>query len=372
MTSKARSFIEDLLARADVQINGNRPWDIQVHDERLFDSVLKHGSLGLGESYMAGAFDSPRLDEFFSHVLRARLDEQLGTLETAWMVLLAKLRNRQSVARAWEVGQVHYDLGNAFYRDMLGPSMAYSCAYWKDAQTLEDAQHAKLDLICQKLGLQAGMRLLDIGCGWGSLMKYATENYGVACVGVTISKEQAAYGQAHCKGLPVDFRLLDYRSLNEKFDRVASIGMFEHVGRKNYCDFFKVARRNLVDDGLFLLHTIGGNFCNRTPEPWMNKYIFPNGEVPYLNQIAYDAQDHFIVEDVHNFGADYDPTLMAWHANFERTWAQHQNNHPAHFYRMWRYYLLCCAGTFRARSNQVWQVMLSPYGHVGGYRRPLV
>ena len=369
MVRKTEAFIKELLANADVELNGARPWDMQVHDPRLYDAVCRQGSLGLGEAYMAGLWDCARLDTFFHRILRARLDEKVKTMDAVWMAVVAKLRNNQSASRAWEVGKVHYNLGNAFYRDMLGPTMAYSCGYWAEAGSLDEAQDAKLDLICRKLGLQPGMTLLDIGCGWGSLMKYAAERYGVSCTGVTISSEQAAYGAERCKGLPVTFRLMDYRSLQGTFDRIASVGMFEHVGRKNYHEFFQVTQRNLAEDGLLLLHTIGGNFRKRTTDAWVNKYIFPNGEIPCLAEIAEAAQDCFVVEDVHNFGADYDPTLMAWHANFEGAWPRYKDQYPAHFYRMWRYYLLCCAGTFRARSNQLWQIVLSPHGQLGGYKR---
>ena len=370
MVRKTEAFIKELLANADVELNGARPWDMQVHDPRLYDAVCRQGSLGLGEAYMAGLWDCARLDTFFHRILRARLDEKIRTVDAVWMAVVSKLRNNQSTRRAWDVGQVHYNLGNAFYRDMLGPTMAYSCGYWLHAGSLDEAQNAKLDLICRKLGLQPGMTLLDIGCGWGSLMKYAAERYGVSCTGVTISSEQAAYGAERCKGLPVTFRLMDYRSLQGTFDRIASVGMFEHVGRKNYHEFFQVTQRNLAEDGLLLLHTIGGNFRKRTTDAWVNKYIFPNGEIPCLAEIAEAAQDCFVVEDVHNFGADYDPTLMAWHANFEQIWPRYKDQYPEHFYRMWRYYLLCCAGTFRARSNQLWQIVLSPHGQLGGYRRP--
>ena len=370
MVRKTEAFIKDLLANADVELNGERSWDMQVHDPSLYDAVCRQGSLGLGEAYMAGLWDCARLDAFFHRILRARLDEKIRTVDAVWMAVVSKLRNNQSIRRAWDVGKVHYNLGNAFYRDMLGPTMAYSCGYWLHAGSLEEAQNAKLDLICRKLGLQPGMTLLDIGCGWGSLMRYAAEHYGVSCTGVTISSEQAAYGAEHCKGLPVVFRLMDYRSLDGTYDRIASVGMFEHVGRKNYHEFFQVTQRNLAEDGLLLLHTIGGNFRKRTTDAWVNKYIFPNGEIPCLAEIAEAAQDCFVVEDVHNFGADYDPTLMAWHANFEQIWPRYKDQYPEHFYRMWRYYLLCCAGTFRARSNQLWQIVLSPHGQLGGYRRP--
>ncbi|ATE58953.1 cyclopropane fatty acyl phospholipid synthase [Thauera sinica] len=370
----ARRAVAELLAGADVEIDGERPWDMRIHHPQTAERILARGSLGVGESYMDGWWDCAQLDEFIAHVLAARLDEKVGA--TALMVqgLRARLFNLQNLRRTWKVGEVHYDLGNDFFEAMLDPCMAYTCGYWARADNLADAQVAKLDLICRKLGLKPGMRLLDIGCGWGSLMKFAAENHGVECVGLTISREQAEYGQARCEGLPVGFRLQDYRQFNrsgsERFDRIASIGMFEHVGAKNHAAFFEMARRSLKEDGLFLLHTIGKNRRRTPTDPWIDRYIFPNGELPSLGQIADASEDGFVIEDVHNFGADYDRTLMAWHARFEAAWPRFAERYGERFYRMWRYYLLACAGTFRARSNQLWQIVLSPQGVPGGYRRP--
>lgn len=363
-----------LLAQADIEIDGERPWDMRIHHPQTAERILARGSLGLGESYMEGWWDCDQVDEFIARVLLARLDEKVGT--TALMVqgLRARLFNLQSLRRTWQVGEVHYDLGNDFFEAMLDPSMAYTCGYWATADTLEDAQAAKLDLVCRKLELRPGMRLLDIGCGWGSLMKFAAEHYGVDCVGLTISREQAEFGQARCSGLPVTFRLQDYRQFNrgasERFDCIASVGMFEHVGAKNQGAFFEMARRSLKDEGLFLLHTIGKNVRRTPTDPWIDRYIFPNGDLPSLGQVCDASEDCFVVEDVHNFGADYDRTLMAWHARFEAAWPRFAARYGERFYRMWRYYLLACAGTFRARSNQLWQFVMSPRGVAGGYRRP--
>lgn len=363
-----------LLAQADIEIDGERPWDMRIRHPQTAERILARGSLGLGESYMEGWWDCDQVDEFIARVLLARLDEKVGT--TALMVqgLRARLFNLQSLRRTWQVGEVHYDLGNDFFEAMLDPSMAYTCGYWAAADTLEDAQAAKLDLVCRKLELRPGMRLLDIGCGWGSLMKFAAEHYGVDCVGLTISREQAEFGQARCTGLPVTFRLQDYRQFNrggsERFDCIASVGMFEHVGAKNQGAFFEMARRSLKDEGLFLLHTIGKNVRRTPTDPWIDRYIFPNGDLPSLGQVCDASEDCFVVEDVHNFGADYDRTLMAWHARFEAAWPRFAARYGERFYRMWRYYLLACAGTFRARSNQLWQFVMSPRGVAGGYRRP--
>jgi len=310
-----------------------------------------------------------------ARLLAARLDERGGGPRLLLQAWRARLFNLQSLRRAWLVGEAHYDIGNDFFEAMLDGQMVYTCGYWASASSLDEAQTAKLELVCAKLGLRPGMRLLDIGCGWGSLMRYAAEHYQVSCVGLTISRAQAELGRQRCRGLPVDFRLVDYRdfgsgrSAAERFDRVASLGMFEHVGHKNHRAFFDIARRCLRDDGLLLLHTIGKNRRGPPTDPWIDRYIFPNGELPSLGQIADAVQDYFVIEDVHNFGADYDRTLMAWHQRFEAAWPQFAGQYGERFRRMWRYYLLACAGSFRVRSNQLWQIVLSPSGVPGGYRR---
>lgn len=371
----ALSTMSSLLAEANIQVDGGRPYDILIHHPQTASRILAQGSLGLGESYMDGWWDCKQLDEFISRILAARLDEKVDNAAVLMQGVRARLFNLQDVRRARHVGEVHYDLGNDFFAAMLDEHLAYTCAYWAEADELDAAQTAKLELVCRKLGLRPGMRLLDIGCGWGSLMKFAAERYGVHCVGLTISREQAEHGRARCAGLPVQFRLQDYRDFNpgglQRFDRIASVGMFEHVGHKNYRQFFDVARRSLTDDGLFLLHTIGKN-TRRTPtDPWIDRYIFPNCELPSLGQISDACERDFLIEDVHSFGADYDRTLLAWHQRFEEAWPSFAPRYGERFYRMWRFYLLACAGSFRARINQLWQLVLSPHGFAHGYRRPV-
>lgn len=373
--SRFERKVRELLNLAEVRIGGPQPWDMQPHHPRLFQRIITQGSLGLGDSYVDGWWDCERLDEFVARALRAQIDQQVTA--GPWLRRLqARLVNLQSLSRAWQVGRKHYDLGNDLFEAMLDPYMAYSCGYWANATTLETAQEAKLDMVCRKLGLQPGMRLLDIGCGWGSLMRFAAERYGVSCVGLTVSREQAAWGAEKARGLPVRFELTDYREFNvagqERFDRIASIGMFEHVGHRNYDAYFAMARRSLVDDGLFLLHTIGKKFAGTPIDPWIERYIFPNGALPSLSELARASEPHFVTEDWHNFGGDYDRTLMAWHERFEQAWPRLRERYDERFRRMWRYYLLSCAGSFRARDNQLWQVVLSPSGVEGGYRRPLV
>lgn len=370
MSSQLEKLFQELLIEADIELNGTRPWDIQIKNKYAINNILSRGNLGLGESYMLGEWDVAALDEFFFHILRAELHQRVRPVRLIFHALQFKLFNKQSRARAWQVGEHHYDIGNDLYQAMLDKRMTYTCGYWAKAKNLNQAQQDKLELICQKLALQPGMRLLDIGCGWGSLMAYAAEKYKVSCVGVTISRQQIELGQQRCKGLPVEFRFQDYRDLHEKFDVIASVGMFEHVGRKNYSTFMQVAERCLEDDGLFLLHTIGKNVTDSVPDPWINRYIFPNGDLPSIKQIAQAIEDYFIVEDLHNFGADYDKTLMAWYQNFQRQWPKFSAQYGEKFYRMWKYYLLSCAGAFRARDIQLWQWVLSKKGVLGGYRRP--
>ncbi|MGN6830000.1 cyclopropane fatty acyl phospholipid synthase [Paucibacter sp. M5-1] len=370
-SADARQVLSDWLALADVRLDGPRPWDIQVHRTDLASRLLAGGSLALGEAYMDGDWSAERLDLLFDRLIRARLADRLRPLPALWHVAKARLLNLQTHRRAWQVGERHYDLGNDFYRAMLDRRMSYTCAYWSGgAGDLETAQEHKLDLVCRKLGLRPGLRLLDIGCGWGSLMKFAAERYGVECVGLTVSIEQAMLGRELCAGLPVEFRLLDYRQLDERFDRIASLGMFEHVGHKNVDTFMAMARRCLSDEGLFLLHTIGRNDSAHGTDPWIHRYIFPNGELPSIARIGHACEQRFVVEDLHNFGADYALTLTAWYQRFEAAWPQFADRLGERFQRMWRYYLLSCAAAFRVRDIQLWQWVLSPHGVPGGYRRP--
>jgi cyclopropane-fatty-acyl-phospholipid synthase len=368
-SSTLRAKADALLAKADIFANGSRPWDMRLHKAGVLERIAARGSLGLGETYVDGEWDAEQLDEFFARLLRARLDRAARPLSLLLPILKERLFNRQNARRAWRVGEMHYDLGNDFYQAMLGHHMAYSCGYWKQAASLDSAQEAKLDLICRKLRLEPGMRVLDIGCGWGAFMAYAAEYFGVECVGVTISKQQAEFASQRYSGLPLEFRLQDYRDLGGQFDRVVSIGMFEHVGKKNHRAFMQVAHRCLADDGIFLLHTIGKNERGGVTDPWVDKYIFPNGELPAISHISDASDGLFVTEDFHNFGADYDKTLMAWHRNFEAAWPRFADAMGERFHRQWKYYLLSCAGSFRARDLQVWQWILTKHGIPGGWPR---
>ncbi len=364
-----KKIIESLLEDTGITINGNNVYDPQVHNENFYSRVLRQGALGLGESYMDGWWNCKRLDQFFHKVLAANLD---GRFKYNWNVIFRfiwnSLFNAGRKSKAFEIGEKHYDIGNDLYSAMLDKRLTYTCGYWKDAKNLDDAQEAKLDLVCRKIGLKRGQKILDIGSGWGSFIGYAAEKYGVSALGVTVSKEQKELADELYKDLPVETRLRDYRDINEKFDHIVSLGMFEHVGYKNYRTFMKVAHNALKDDGLFLLHTIGGNRSVRRTDPWIEKYIFPNSMIPSIKQIGKSIEGLFVMEDWHNFGADYDKTLMTWHKNFEDNWDTIKSNYDERFYRMWKYYLLSCAGSVRARKNQLWQIVLSKKGVSGGYK----
>ncbi|MBU3942514.1 cyclopropane fatty acyl phospholipid synthase [Patescibacteria group bacterium] len=342
---------------------------LQVHDERFYKRVLTEGSLGLGESYMDGWWDCQKLDELFNKLLSFEIEKNAKkSLPVLFGILMSKIFNMQSKGRAFNIGKKHYDIGNDLFKSMLDKRMVYTCGYWKEAKNLNQAQEAKLDLVCQKLKLKPGQKVLDIGCGWGSFAKYAAEKYKVNVIGITVSKEQVELGNKLCKGLPVEIRLQDYRDVNEKFDHIVSLGMIEHVGRKNYRTYMEVANRCLKDDGLFLLHTIGTNESGRTSDHWMNKHIFPGGILPSIKELGGSIEGLFIMEDWHNLSTDYDKTLMAWYKNFDKNWDKLKSNYDERFYRMWKYYLLSCAGGFRARKIQLWQIVLSKNGVPAGYQ----
>lgn len=356
-----RDLIEAVLAQADIRINGRRPFDIKVLDDRFYERAARDGDLGLGEAYVNGWWECEAVDQLTARFIRSGLHKnEFKNLRFAVYYLRMLLSGIGRRSKAFEVGQRHYDLGNDLFTLMLDRRMIYSCAYWKDAATLDEAQEHKLDLICRKIGLRPRMRVLEIGCGWGGWARFAAERYGVDVIGLTVSREQQQFAQAHCAGLPVEIRLQDYRDANGTFDRVVSIAMFEAVGHRYYRTFMQVVDRCLADDGLFFLHTIvGQTHMGPAQARWLNEYIFPNGELPALAQIMRAAENLFVVETAHHFGADYERTLAEWHANFTRGWPQIKDRYGDRFYRIWTFYLLLSRGIFQARLAHVWQFVFS-------------
>ena len=352
-----------LFYEADIEFNGSRPFDIQVNDNRFFKRVLQQGALGLGETYMAGWWDCEKLDEMVTRALRADLDGILKRNVKHMIRLVGvKFLGKQSNKQAWIVSKEHNDLGNRLFSLILDPYMQYSCGYWNKAENLHMAQQNKLKLICETLQLKKGMTLLDIGCGWGGLAAYAAENYGVSVTGVTDSAEQIKMASIRCSSLDIDLKLIDYKDLPilaQTFDRIVSLGMFEHIGAKNHLAYFNIINQMLKGNGLFLLHTSGSNQTNNKVDPWINKYIFHNDGLPTLAQIATASETWFVTEDVHNFGMDYEKTLIAWEQRFNSSWHLLEDDYPSIFRRMFNYYLNSCAGAFRSKKMHFWQFIFT-------------
>lgn len=369
-TATLRRTITELAEAAGIRINGPNPWDIQVKDERVYARVLRERNLGLGESYMDGWWECERLDEMAYRLLSSGLADKIrGNWRYLLRLLPAVLFNLQSKGWARVIADHHYDLGNDLFLSFLDTYNQYSCAYFEDTDDLDQAQVNKLALICGKLDLRPSDQVLDIGCGWGGFARYAAERYGCTVAGVNISGEQLRFARDFCAGLPVRFMDCDYRSITGIYDKIVSVGMFEHVGCKNYRAFMRVARKCLKDQGLFLLHTIGANVSQKTCDLWVTKYIFPNGMLPGAAHIARAAEGLFVIEDWHNLGPHYDKTLMAWHDRFRKEWHRLEGTYGPRFKRMWDYYLLSCAGAFRARRIQVWQIVMTKEGF--GRSQPL-
>jgi cyclopropane-fatty-acyl-phospholipid synthase len=368
--SRYQQILQSLAEQAGITVNGSGPCDIQVHNEKFYERVISQGSLGLGESYMDGWWSCEQLDEFFYKLLRAHMEQKL---DLTWRQLLgvgrAKLMNMQSLKRAEEVAKVHYNLNTEFFAAILDPRMVYSCGYWRNAENLERAQEAKLDLICRKLNLSSHDRILDVGCGWGSFLKFAYERYKCRSIGVTISAPQADYARASCAGMPIEVIKCDYRDVGKEshgqFTKVVSIGMFEHVGPKNYRRFMEVVDELLTGDGLFLLHTIGDNYSRTSCDPWLDKYIFPNGVAPSVAQLGKAIEGIFVMEDWHNFGPDYYATLLCWNENLKRNLGSTTVDTLMprdKFLRMWEYFFTSFASAFKAKHLQLWQIVMSK-GH---------
>jgi cyclopropane-fatty-acyl-phospholipid synthase len=353
-----------MLDAAGVTLGGDAPCDITIHDDRFWDRVMADRELGLGESYQEGWWDANQLDEFLTVAqtadLRSMVNPGVGLLARAsW----ARIRNQQTRTRARKNAQVHYNIGNDLYERMLDKRMIYTCGYWNEATDLDSAQEAKLDLVCRKLGLEQGMRLLDIGCGWGGFAQFAAERYDVHVTGISPASEQVKVARERTAPLSVRIEELDYRDLDPaesgRFDRITSIGMMEHVGPKNLRTFFDVCRNLLDPDGMMLHHTIGSNDWKHGGDPWFDRYVFPGGVLPSLGQISRAAEGHWSIEDVHNFGPDYDTTLMEWHGNLVDRWDEIPD-YGERFRRTWNYYLQASAAGFRSRSLQLFQIVFTP------------
>lgn len=364
---KLKKSFQDILDIVDIKIDGKRSWDIKVHNSNLYSRVLAKGSMGLGEAYVDGWWDCRSLDQLFYRLSPEKINESVKPIGLILNVLKSKLINLQTKERSKEVAEKHYNLSTDLYKSFLDPYNQYTCGYFKGTKDLNKAQEHKLDLICKKLKLSKNDKVLDIGCGWGGFAKFASEKYGCEVTGISISDEQIKYAKDFCKGLSVNIIKSDYRDFEGKFDKILVCGMIEHVGPKNYKIFIKKIDSLLKPDGLFLLHTIGNDVKNTTPFPWIIKYIFPGGHLPSAKELTNASEGILKIEDWHNFGAYYDKTLMAWHKNFTKNWHKIEKSYDERFHRMWNYYLLSCAGTFRSRTFQLWQIVYSKGGVPEGY-----
>ena len=387
--SSARHTCVRLLEAAGIEVGGREPWDIQVHDERLWERALVERELAFGEAYMDGWWDAQRPDQLLARIVDANVEDAIRpSPRLVATVLRAKLAHRQTVSGSRRNAQHHYDIGDDLYERMLDKRMIYSCAYFADqpsddqpsagdsisagfgagagADGLDEAQEAKLDLICRKLHLEPGMQVLDIGCGWGGFAHFAAERYGAGVVGISPAAHQVTRAQARCEGMNVEIRQQDYREVTGHFDRIVSIGMMEHVGASHHGEFITTCNRLLAPGGLMLHHFIGALETKTTTDPWIEKYVFPGGLLPSVVQFARACEDQLVIEDVHNFGPDYDRTLMSWLSRIESSWDEIPR-YDERFRRMWRYYLCASAAGFRARRLQLWQFVVRRTGHAPPY-----
>jgi len=372
----AKNMILKLLKdnNIDVKINGSRPWDITVHNPKFYTEIMWDKSMGMGEGYMHKYWTTQNLEETLTKLMNSSV-ENTNQSDNIFSKIIILLNNMQSISRSFQVGEVHYDIGNDLYNDMLDPYMQYTCGYWKPGiNNLKDAQLAKMDLIAKKLKIKPRMQILDIGCGFGGLMKYLEDKYKVNTIGLTISKEQKKYALERYNINSVIMQ--DYReyaqnkSNHNRFDRIIVVGMLEHVGYKNYQEFFQIVNKLLKPDGLFLLHTEGRNISTISLDTWINKYMFPNAMLPSIKQIGNGIENLFVMEDWHNFGPSYAKTLNAWNIRSKRFFKT--SNNPKYdevFQRMWEFYLVSCKVGFKLRQIQLWQIVLSPKGIPGGHKR---
>jgi len=354
-------------------LNGTGQLDPRVHDPRAYKKIILHGSLGAGEAYMDGWWTVPDLAGMLCKLFRSREADNFHEFWSSLRSIRGLLTNLQSSRRSWIVARKHYDLGNEFYRRWLDPTMAYTCGYWSDGvETLEQAQVAKYDIVCRKLGLKPGERVLDIGSGWGGFARHAAKQYGVRVVGVSLSVEQNRYAQEERRGLPIEIRTMDYRDVNDgPYDAIVSIGMFEAVGHRNYRVFMQRVHDLLKPGGLALLHTIGTTGERSTIDPWFHRYIFPNGELPCRWDIIRATWELLHRLDFQEFPPEYYArTLQAWHDRFvegRRAIRRLGTQYDDRFFRMWEYYLLAMVAAFAERRNVLWQLVYCREGDQGTF-----
>ena len=340
------------------------PLSVQPISDEVLAIGKRGGLFGLGEAYVDGKFESQDLEGLLLAFAESPHAKRASWTGAMWRLFLeGALKNTQVGARAFEVARHHYDLGNDLFRVMLDPSMSYTSGLFEgETTTLAAAQEAKLRRLCQKLRLAPGMRVLDIGCGWGNFALFAASHYGVEVTGLTVSEEQLRYIEGVKGQLPIDILLCDYNKFNpgKPFDRIVSIEMIEAVGKKNLNGYFASVSRSLKPGGRFALQAICGDTFNRYSQPalnqfilWLMKNIFPNGYIPNLEELIRPARGEFVLESLSELPGSYERTLRAWNDNFNAGFSDLAAKYSPRFKRMWNFYLLGCAAMFVSRLVQV-------------------
>ncbi len=343
---------------------------MRLSDPTLYRKLFFNPELHAGEAYMDGrlSFEDSGLRDFLTLFSINRL--ALGSYPLQHVLrrisrMLKKFQQANRVGQAQQNVAHHYDLGNDFYKLFLDDDMHYSCAYFRDdGDSLEAAQRNKMRLLAAKLGLKPGQRVLDIGCGWGGLGLYLAGLEDIEVLGVTLSEEQHALAQQRARdaGLEgrVRFELRDYREVEGRFDRIVSVGMFEHVGVHHYGEFFAKINDLMPDDGLMMLHSIGHMSPPGTASPWLRKYIFPGAYSPALSEVFEVVEQHSLwVTDLEFLRVHYAKTLLEWDRRFQANRAQIEAMYDARFARMWEFYLISAEMMFRTGSQLVFQMQLS-------------
>ena len=348
------------------------PITIRLHDASTVKHLALNPEMALGEAYMNGSLtiDGDDLQEFLAMIVR---NVQLTAGHRVWWqkpllksrAALRWLAQNNVVERARGNAAHHYDLSGRLYGLFLDQDRQYSCGYFKNTtDTLEQAQGRKKEHIARKLRITPGMSVLDIGCGWGGMALTLAKDYGARVVGITLSKEQHAYAtqRAEREGLAdrVDFRLCDYRQVTQNFDRIVSVGMFEHVGLRHFDEYFQIVRDRLSPDGIALIHTIGWMASATGTNPWIAKHIFPGGYVPTVSEAMQAIEKaHLWAADIECWRLHYAYTLRHWYDRFQRHEAEVAAMYDDRFVRMWRFYLAACEQTFRHGPQAVFQFQLS-------------
>lgn len=362
-------IIKDIFKIAGITLSdkpSNEPLTITVNNKQFYKNMVSNGELGFAESYMDGHWDCSDLSAI-TYQLLINLDKLENALMKQSLTVGASLL-KQHISRLFQYNtreiskkmiEVHYDIGNDLYEKMLGKTMGYTCAYYyKPNMTLDEAQIAKFELVARKLHLKEGMTVLDMGCGWGQQAKYIADKYKVTILAVSLSKEQINWANENNKSDRVTYKLMDYRDVKGKFDRVYSIGMLEHVGLNNYPVFFNKSYDVLKDDGILLVHFISTNPPKAKLSPFIDKYIFPNAYIPKKKDIIGSFLDNkWSLEDWQNIGVSYNTTLLAWYDNI-KDW-KGLDNYDKRFRRMWEFYLLGCASSFKAENDCLWQIVFT-------------